>query len=311
MTALRRAATRCTTSASSSRWTSHRVRGSRHCWPAARHTQLSVPDAARPRRLPRPLRRPGLRAGQRLDARSMLPCSPSAAATPTAPASVMPLDPLLWRAERAGRAVLGRRLARAPVARLAHRVHGDRLEYLGHALRPSGRRHRPGLPAPRDERRAGLRTHRGGGALRDRHYVHQAMVGYEGEKMSKSKGNLVLVSTAARGEGVDPMAIRLVLLGPPLPHRLGVDRRRTCTGAGAAGGMAGGVVRQRGARAGRRTAGARERVADDLDTPGALALVDAWAARDPGPARATTPRHRADPLGARCSTRILFRAAAV
>src|SRR5699024_8737456 len=42
-------------------------------------------------------------------------------------------------------------------------------------------------------------------------YVHQAMVGLDGEKMSKSKGNLVLVS-ALRAEGVDPMAVRLALL---------------------------------------------------------------------------------------------------
>jgi L-cysteine:1D-myo-inositol 2-amino-2-deoxy-alpha-D-glucopyranoside ligase len=44
-----------------------------------------------------------------------------------------------------------------------------------------------------------------------RAYVHQAMVGYHGEKMSKSKGNLVLVS-ALRNAGTDPMAIRLALL---------------------------------------------------------------------------------------------------
>jgi L-cysteine:1D-myo-inositol 2-amino-2-deoxy-alpha-D-glucopyranoside ligase len=42
-------------------------------------------------------------------------------------------------------------------------------------------------------------------------YVHQAMVGYDGEKMSKSKGNLVLVSKL-REAGIDPMAIRLALL---------------------------------------------------------------------------------------------------
>jgi L-cysteine:1D-myo-inositol 2-amino-2-deoxy-alpha-D-glucopyranoside ligase len=41
--------------------------------------------------------------------------------------------------------------------------------------------------------------------------LHQAMVGYDGEKMSKSKGNLVLVSKL-RESGVDPMAIRLALL---------------------------------------------------------------------------------------------------
>jgi L-cysteine:1D-myo-inositol 2-amino-2-deoxy-alpha-D-glucopyranoside ligase len=44
-----------------------------------------------------------------------------------------------------------------------------------------------------------------------RAYVQSAMVGLDGEKMSKSKGNLVLVSRL-RERGVDPMAIRLALL---------------------------------------------------------------------------------------------------
>ncbi len=44
-----------------------------------------------------------------------------------------------------------------------------------------------------------------------RAYVHQGMVGLDGEKMSKSKGNLVFVSELRR-RGVDPMAIRLALL---------------------------------------------------------------------------------------------------
>ena len=42
-------------------------------------------------------------------------------------------------------------------------------------------------------------------------YAHAGMVAYDGEKMSKSKGNLVFVS-ALRNSDVDPMAIRLVLL---------------------------------------------------------------------------------------------------
>ncbi|MGH3510336.1 MAG: cysteine--1-D-myo-inosityl 2-amino-2-deoxy-alpha-D-glucopyranoside ligase, partial [Nocardioidaceae bacterium] len=45
-----------------------------------------------------------------------------------------------------------------------------------------------------------------------RAYVHAGMVGLDGEKMSKSRGNLVFVS-ALRERGVDPMAIRLTLLG--------------------------------------------------------------------------------------------------
>ena len=42
-----------------------------------------------------------------------------------------------------------------------------------------------------------------------RAYAHAGMVAYDGEKMSKSKGNLVFVS-ALRFSEVDPMAIRLV-----------------------------------------------------------------------------------------------------
>ena len=50
-----------------------------------------------------------------------------------------------------------------------------------------------------------------------RAFVHQAMVGYQGEKMSKSKGNLVFVSRLLR-EGADPMAIRLALLAHDHRH---------------------------------------------------------------------------------------------
>ena len=42
-------------------------------------------------------------------------------------------------------------------------------------------------------------------------YLHSGMVGLDGEKMSKSKGNLELVSRLV-GAGADPMAVRLALL---------------------------------------------------------------------------------------------------
>jgi L-cysteine:1D-myo-inositol 2-amino-2-deoxy-alpha-D-glucopyranoside ligase len=47
-----------------------------------------------------------------------------------------------------------------------------------------------------------------------RTYVHAGMVGLDGEKMSKSKGNLVFVSKLVAA-GVDPMVIRLALLSAP------------------------------------------------------------------------------------------------
>ena len=42
-------------------------------------------------------------------------------------------------------------------------------------------------------------------------YVHAGMIGLDGEKMSKSKGNLVFVSQLLK-DGVDPMAIRVALM---------------------------------------------------------------------------------------------------
>ncbi len=43
-----------------------------------------------------------------------------------------------------------------------------------------------------------------------RHYVHSGMIGWDGHKMSKSRGNLVLVSQLRR-DGIDPAAVRLGL----------------------------------------------------------------------------------------------------
>ncbi len=42
-------------------------------------------------------------------------------------------------------------------------------------------------------------------------YVHAGLIGLDGEKMSKSLGNLVFLSTLV-SEGVDPMAVRLALI---------------------------------------------------------------------------------------------------
>ena len=42
-------------------------------------------------------------------------------------------------------------------------------------------------------------------------YVHTGMIGLDGEKMSKSKGNLVFVSRLV-ASGTDPMAIRIALM---------------------------------------------------------------------------------------------------
>jgi L-cysteine:1D-myo-inositol 2-amino-2-deoxy-alpha-D-glucopyranoside ligase len=106
-------------------------------------------------------------------------------------------------------------------------------------------------------------------------YVHAGMVGLDGAKMSKSKGNLVFVSTL-REEGVDPMAIRLALLahhyrtdwdwdgGAVTTAAKRLDRWRSAVDAG-------------GPDATPVVADVRQALADDIDAPGALAAVDAWA----------------------------------
>ncbi|MFJ9316027.1 cysteine--1-D-myo-inosityl 2-amino-2-deoxy-alpha-D-glucopyranoside ligase [Pimelobacter simplex] len=108
-------------------------------------------------------------------------------------------------------------------------------------------------------------------------YSHAGMVAYDGQKMSKSLGNLVFVS-ALRNSDIDPMAIRLALLR----HHYRADwewtdaqlwqavddvaswRRALALGAGA---PAAPVVAE-----------VLEALADDLDAPRATAAIDAWVA---------------------------------
>ncbi|GAA3113405.1 cysteine--1-D-myo-inosityl 2-amino-2-deoxy-alpha-D-glucopyranoside ligase [Planomonospora alba] len=108
-----------------------------------------------------------------------------------------------------------------------------------------------------------------------RAYVHAGMIALDGEKMSKSRGNLVFVSRLRRES--DPMAIRLALLA----HHYRTDWEWT------ADQLASAEVRlarwrsaagmEAGPEAGRVLDGVRARISDDLDAPGALAVIDAWA----------------------------------
>ncbi len=122
-----------------------------------------------------------------------------------------------------------------------------------------------------------------------RRYAHAGMVRLDGEKMSKSRGNLVFVSKLLAA-GHDPMAVRLAIIA----HRyrsdwdwtadalsLAVQRLATWRAAVAATSSAdpGAVGRRRDAPGGVPVLTAvRERIADDLDAPGAIAVIDEWAA---------------------------------
>ncbi|MDI9895852.1 cysteine--1-D-myo-inosityl 2-amino-2-deoxy-alpha-D-glucopyranoside ligase [Rhodococcus sp. IEGM 1381] len=109
-----------------------------------------------------------------------------------------------------------------------------------------------------------------------RHYVHTGMIGLDGEKMSKSRGNLVFVSKL-RAENVDPAAVRLGLLAGHYRQdrpwsddvlerahtRLALWRRAAALEGAAS---ADDVINR-----------LRQHLADDLDTPKALDALDAWA----------------------------------
>ncbi|GAA5154725.1 cysteine--1-D-myo-inosityl 2-amino-2-deoxy-alpha-D-glucopyranoside ligase [Pseudonocardia eucalypti] len=109
-----------------------------------------------------------------------------------------------------------------------------------------------------------------------RHYCHAGMIALDGEKMSKSRGNLVFVSRL-RADEVDPMAIRLALLAGHwradrawMPELLTEAQARLAAWREA-------VRLDAGPETAAMIGQLRERLADDLDTPRALLAVDAWA----------------------------------
>ena len=130
-------------------------------------------------------------------------------------------------------------------------------------------------------------------------YAHAGMVRLDGEKMSKSLGNLVFVSRLV-ADGVDPMAVRLAIMahhyrgdwdwtadglatarGRLARWRAAVNRaavNRAASGADAAAADPGPREPVDGVPTAENVlAAVRERIADDLDAPGALAAVDRWA----------------------------------
>jgi len=111
-----------------------------------------------------------------------------------------------------------------------------------------------------------------------RHWMHQAMVRMDGEKMSKSLGNLVFVSELRKEW--DPRAIRLAALAHH--YRTGWEWDDTIMPTAAA-------RLERWTAAGPGDGGlleARTALDDDLDTPGAVAAIDAAAAAGRGVDRA-------------------------
>ena len=107
-----------------------------------------------------------------------------------------------------------------------------------------------------------------------RHWMHQAMVRMDGEKMSKSLGNLVFVSELRKEW--DPMAIRLMIIENHYRTAWEWDDTRKPRAAERlelwrAAGMGDGGFQA-----------ARAALDDDLDAPGAIAAIDAAVAAGEG-----------------------------
>ncbi|NUW32133.1 cysteine--1-D-myo-inosityl 2-amino-2-deoxy-alpha-D-glucopyranoside ligase [Nonomuraea sp. SMC257] len=191
---------------------------------------------------------------------------------PERPGKRHPLDWLLWRAERPGEPAWD-----SPLGRGRPGWHIEctaiALDHLGAGYDVAGGG--SDLIFPHHECGASEGHAATGEWPFAKFYTHAGMVALDGEKMSKSKGNLVFVSRLRQER--DPMAIRLVLLA----HHYRSDweyttelmaeaERRLARWREA-------VALPSGPPAGDVLARVRERLADDLDAPGALAAIDAWA----------------------------------
>ncbi len=210
----------------------------------------------------------------RYDRSTMLALAAERGGDPERPGKRDPLDPLLWRMARPGepswRSALGDGRAgwHIECAAIAGKYLGATVDVQGGGS---------DLAFPHHECSA---AHAEVLARVDRfagHYVHAGMLAYQGEKMSKSLGNLVFVSTLVAA-GSDPMAIKLALLAEHYrADRAWTDEllataeqrlaRWRVAAARSGSGPVDGVLAELSAA-----------LAADLDTPAALAVLDRWAA---------------------------------
>jgi L-cysteine:1D-myo-inositol 2-amino-2-deoxy-alpha-D-glucopyranoside ligase len=188
-----------------------------------------------------------------LDEPTMLDLFAERGGDPQRPGKHHPLDCLVWRVERPnepawdggslGRGRPGWHIECTTIA----------LEHLGVSFDIQGGG--ADLTFPHHEMGAAEGHLLAGGPPYARAYVHVGLVGLDGHKMSKSRGNLVFIAHL-RADGVDPAVIR--------------------AGARLARWRAAGALPE-AADSTTVLARIRDRIADDLDAPGALAAVDAWA----------------------------------
>jgi L-cysteine:1D-myo-inositol 2-amino-2-deoxy-alpha-D-glucopyranoside ligase len=214
-----------------------------------------------------------------LDRPTMLELFAERGGDPERPGKRDALDPLLWRSARTGEpsweTVLG-------VGRPGWHIECSVIaqEFLDLPLTVNGGG--SDLAFPHHEFSAGHTAALTGRPLANL-YSHTGLVAYRGEKMSKSLGNLVLVSTLI-GSGVDARAIRLAVLSQHYRDDwewtddllAEAQERLARWSAWASSGRSAGTSSI--------LEGMRVALVHDLDTPTALAAVDAPATRGSAPA---------------------------
>ncbi len=109
-----------------------------------------------------------------------------------------------------------------------------------------------------------------------KHFVHAAMIGLDGEKMSKSKGNLVFVSKLL-SEQVDPMVIRWALLSGHYQQDRQWSSDLLVTAQDQVDQVRSALARSEVAKTDRLIAELIGDIANNLDTPTALNRLLIWA----------------------------------
>jgi L-cysteine:1D-myo-inositol 2-amino-2-deoxy-alpha-D-glucopyranoside ligase len=208
-----------------------------------------------------------------LDVATMRELSAERGGDPDRPGKKDPLDPVLWRAARPGEPSWDSELG---PGRPGWHVEctAIALGRLGSGFDVQGGG--SDLVFPHHEMSAAHAEVVTGEWPFARAYVHTGMIGLDGEKMSKSRGNLVLVSRL-REAGTDPMAVRLGLIAG---HYRADREWFPATLSDAEGRLARwrqAVELSSGPAAEPVLDRVRERLADDLDTPACLTAVDRWA----------------------------------
>ena len=209
-----------------------------------------------------------------LDRETMLRLSAERGGDPDRPGKKDPLDCLLWMRQRAGEPGWpspfgpGRPGWHVECTAMALNRLGETLDVQGGGS---------DLVFPHHELSAAEAEVASGVTPFARAYVHAGMMGLDGEKMSKSRGNLVFVSKLL-AEGVEPGALRLALLAQHYRTDRSWTRAELDRGTARIAAWRLAVGRPCGPSGAALLAEVRARLADDLDAPGALAAVDQWAA---------------------------------